>query len=568
MTGRMAFYGAAFAVAWLGLAGFGDAYALRIASLVGIYAIAAIGFQLVFGRLGLLALSQGALFAVGAYALAIATVQAGWPPLAGLALAIALPAALGAMVALPIARLDSHYVALATLGLAQLVLLAVTNLEVTGGANGLYGLPAFAVFAIQVGEGWPMLAAIWIGVGVALAASAGVTARGRGARLATLRDAPHTALALGLDPASMRVLALAVSGALAGLAGGFQALGLGVVSPAVAHFDVMVTVLAIAVIGGRGSAAGAVAASALLVPLPEVFRGLEQAYLLAYGAMLLVAVVALPRGIDGVVRRVVTSAPRPLPTPAAIPVKRISVLRVERISKAFGGIRALDGAGFDVRSGEITGVIGANGSGKTTLLNVVTGLETADGGVVRLDAIPLLERSAPARARLGLARGFQHPEIPRSLDVLDAASVAATPAAGLAALHRVGLADRARAPATDLGPAGRRRLDLARALAAGPSVLLLDEPAAGLTADERTDLAELLRTLAAEGMAVVVVEHGMDFLLPIADRLVCLDAGRVIAAGPTESVRRDPAVIAAYLGRSIPETGRLDAEPLDGEGER
>jgi len=548
VTLRGVAYAAAIVVAGVVLIGFGDAYAIRIATLVGVYAIAAIGFQLVFGRLGLLALSQGALFAIGAYALALASVQWGWPPLAGLAASVALPALAGALIAMPVARLESHYVALATLGLAQLVLLAVTNLEITGGANGLYGIPPFTVLGVDLSEGWRMLAVVWGGVALALLFFAGVTGGGRDARLATLRDAPHAATALGLDPVGARLLVFAVAGALAGLAGGFQALGLGVVSPAVARFDVMVTLLAIAVIGGRGSAWGAVAAAALLVPLPEVFRGLEQAYLLAYGAMLLAAIIVLPRGIDGVVRRYLPDTPAPTPAAAIAKSRRVSVLRVERVSKAFGGVQALDGAGFDARAGEVTGIIGANGSGKTTLLNIVTGLERADAGVVRLDAIPLLTHSARARAGLGLARGFQHPEIPAGIDVLAAAAAAASPAQAMAALQRVGLAERAREPATALGPACRRRLDIARALATGPAILLLDEPAAGLGADERTDLALLLRDLAAGGMAVVVVEHGMDFLLPIADRLVCLEAGRVLAAGLTEEVRGDPAVIASYLG--------------------
>ena len=548
MSRRGLLYAVLLLAAGGGLIGAGDDYALRVATLVGTYAIAAIGFQLVFGRLGLLALSQGALFAVGAYALALATVTWGWPPLAGLGLSVVVPALAGALVAIPIARLQSHYVALATLGLAQLVLLAVTNLEITGGANGMYGLPPLTVLGLDLSDGWRLFAVVWVGVALALGVFGWVTASGRAARLATLRDAPLAAVALGLDPVGARLLVFTVAGALAGFAGGFQALGLGVVSPAVARFDVMVTLLAIAVVGGRGSAWGAVIASVILIPLPEVFRGLEQAYLLAYGVMLLAAVILLPRGIDGLVARVLPDLPAPVPQPQRAKARKISVLRAEKLTKRFGGVQALDGAGFDARAGEVTGIIGANGSGKTTLLNIVTGLETADGGIVRLDAIPLLAQPPRARAALGLARGFQHPEIPAGLDVLEAVSAAGSEAAGMAALERVGLTRLARRPTPALGPADRRRLDIARALAAGPTVLLLDEPASGLSASERADLAVLLRTLAGEGMAVVVVEHGMDFLLPIADRLVCLDAGRVLAAGLTDAVRADPAVVAAYLG--------------------
>ena len=549
MSRRWSVYAGLLAGAGLLLWLVGDAYAVRIATLVGVYAIAAIGFQLVFGRLGLLALSQGAFFAVGAYTLALMTTVLGWPSVVALAAAVAVPAVVGAIVAVPVARLETHYVALATLGLAQLVLLAVTNLEITGGANGLYGIPPVTVLGAEISDGWPKLLMVWTGVAVALGAF-GFAVRGvRGARLATLRDAPYAASAAGLDAVRARIALFATAGGLAGLAGGFQAVGLGVVSPAVARFDVMIALLTMAVVGGRGSAWGGVVGAVVLVPLPELLRDFGQAYLLVYGAMLLVAVVVLPRGLDGAVRHWLPDRRSRLPAPAVFGAVRSAALHVDGVFKRFGGIQALDGVGFTARSGAVTGVIGANGSGKTTLLNVISGLERPDAGGVRMGAIPLTGRSAAARARLGLSRGFQHPEIPDGVDVLSAVSVSGDLAHGVAALERLGLAHSARMPASDLGPADSRRLDIARALASWPSVLLLDEPAAGLTADERVELAGLLRTLANDGMTVIVVEHGMDFLLPLVDSLVCLDSGRVIAAGPADQVRRDPAVIAAYLGR-------------------
>jgi len=534
------------------LAAAGDGYALRIATLVGIYAIAAIGFQLVFGHLGLLALSQGAFFGIGAYALALATVELGVTPLPGLLIAVLVPALLGALVALPVARLESHYVALATLGLAQLALLLATNLEVLGGANGVYGVPPLTVLGVNLAEGWPMLVAVWLGVALALALGGWATAGRRGARLTTLRDAPLAAPALGLDPMGYRVGMFALAAGTAGLGGGLQALDLGVVSPAVLRFDVMVTLLAIAVVGGRGSGLGAVAAAALLVPLPELFRGFESGYLIVYGGAMLAAIVLLPRGLDGALARMV---PRPAPIPprqGTVPPRLGVALRVEGLSRRFGGVVALDGVSFTVPSGRIVGLIGANGSGKTTALNRISGLDRVGGGEMWLGKTRIDTLSPARRARLGLARGFQHPEIPADLSVFEVV-VAAAPSgeAAMAALDRTGLIDRAREPAASLGPAARRGLDLARALATGPSVLLLDEPAAGLTAEERDRLSSLLRRLAREGRALLVVEHSMDFLLPLADRIICLDAGRVIAEGTADTVAADPAVRTAYLGREV-----------------
>lgn len=540
----------------LGLGGvlaLGDAYAIRVATLVGIYAIAAIGYQLVFGRLGLLSLAQGAFFGLGAYASALLTTALGLPVPLGLVAAIVVPALTGAAVALPIARLESHYVALATLGLAQLALLAATNLDLTGGANGLYGVPPIAVGAAGL-TGPAMLGLVWAAVLAALLAGRAVLGGGRDARLATLRDAPLAATALGLDPVPARIALFAAAGGLGGLAGGLQAHGLGVVSPAVTGFEVMVTILTIAVVGGRGSLPGAVAGAALLVPLPEVFRFLEGSYLVAYGVVLLAAIVLLPRGLDGKLRdwlpRTAPAIPAPRPETRR---KTGKALVVEGLSKRFGGVLALDGVSFAVPAASVVGLIGANGSGKTTALNLISGLERPDQGRIRIGGVPVADRPAHHRTALGLGRGFQHPEVPRELFVLEAAAVGAPDrAAAMTALRRVGLAGRAADPVAALGAADLKLLDLARALATGPDALILDEPAAGLTTQERAALAHLLRELAGSGLAVLVVDHGMDFLLPLADRLVCLDAGRVIAAGLPEAVRRDPAVIAAYLGSGAP----------------
>ncbi|EDP65981.1 ABC transporter ATP-binding/permease protein [alpha proteobacterium BAL199] len=560
--------GVYLAAAALGIGGVviaGDAYALRIASLVGIYAIAAIGYQLVFGRLGLLSLAQGAFFGLGAYASALLTVSAGLPVPVGLAAAVVVPALAAAVIALPIARLESHYVALATLGLAQLALLAATNLEFTGGANGIYGVPPIVTNSITIGPldvgsvtiaalvvpgGWVTLISVWFGVLAALLVARAVTRGDRSAVLATLDNAPHAAAALGLNGTTARLVLFAVAGGLGGLAGGLQAHGLGVVSPAVVGFEVMVTILAIAVIGGRGSPVGAVLGAALLIPLPEVFRFLEGSYLIAYGVVLLAAIILMPRGLDGWLRDWFPRRAPAVPAPRQSTSKRPGKpLVVQGLVKRFGGLTAVDGVSFSVPAGTVVGLIGANGSGKTTTLNLISGLERPDAGQIRLGGEPLFERPAHHRRELGLARSFQHPEFPTGLFVLEVAAVAAKDrAVAMAALGRVGLADRATSLVSALGAAELRRLDLARALAAEPGALILDEPAAGLTAEERAALAVLLRDLATAGLAVLVVDHGMDFLLPLSDRIVCLEAGKVIASGPPETVRQNPAVIAAYLG--------------------
>lgn len=231
-------------------------------------------------------------------------------------------------------------------------------------------------------------------------------------------------------------------------------------------------------------------------------------------------------------------------------------LVVEKLRKSFGGVRAVDGVSFRLNPGEIVGLIGPNGSGKTTLINLLSGVEPAESGAVRLGG-RLLPGLAHLRARAGLARSFQTPALPPGLSVLDVAasagfaqglSVAAARAAAWPALTMAGLDDAALRPAAALPMGLRRRVDLARALLRRPAVLLLDEPAAGLSADERALTAALIREAAARGCAVLVVEHDMEFLLPLCRRVLCLDRGRLIYDGPAAEAATAPWVRDAYFG--------------------
>jgi branched-chain amino acid transport system permease protein len=238
-------------------------------------------------------------------------------------------------------------------------------------------------------------------------------------------------------------------------------------------------------------------------------------------------------------------------------------LRAAGLVKAFGGVIAVDGATLELRAGEILGVIGPNGSGKTTLVNLLSGLERPDAGTLFLADREVATWPSHRLATAGLARSFQSPHLVASMPVLDMVALAATAARGrgilgrtdggeqleaLAILAELGLADLAQAPCGGLSQGQRRRVELARALALRPTVLLLDEPAAGLTPAEQSAFARELALLREDGMAMLVIEHSMPFLLPLVDRLICLDRGRILADGPVEDVRRDPAVIAAYLG--------------------
>jgi len=476
----------------------------RMVTLIGVYALMGLGYQLIFGYLGALNLAQGALFGVGAYATALLV-----PALGGLALPVALVAAAGlaAIVGGPLLRLQSHYFALATLALASIVNLVAVHAEtLTGGANGLAG------FTRGLPRGPVLLAVVWACLIVLVPATAALV-RGRvGEQAWLLRQAPLLAATLGIDGGRWRFAAFVVAGAVAGLAGGFSAALSGVVSPEATGFSIMVLCLTSVVLGGTRHPMGAVLGAALAVGLPELLRDFQGAWLLAYAVATLAVVLWAPDGLAGLADRLRGARAAEAPTPAWPALLTSDAgprqLRVEQVVKRFGGVEALAGVSFTLARGEIVGLIGPNGSGKTTLLNVISGLERADDGTIALDQRPITPLPAHAIAWAGVGRTFQ----------------------------------------ARLLEGETRRAELARALSVRPAFLLLDEPAAGATDRERADLVETLRGLRDAGLGLLVVDHDIELLSRLSDRLVCLDRGRLLAVGRPAEVRADPRVRASFLG--------------------
>ncbi|MBY6263561.1 branched-chain amino acid ABC transporter ATP-binding protein/permease [Azospirillum sp. 412522] len=545
---------------------FASPYGLRVLTVAGVYALATFGFQIVFGLGGALSLAQGAFFGVGAYVTGILGSRYGLGFEATFPLSMLVPLLLALPVGLAVLRLDSHYFALATLGIAQVLHLLAVNLpELTGGSNGLAGVPAAVLFGWAVPRGLPMAGLVW-GL-VALGGLIGWRlARGRlGRSLTMLRDDPLAAATLGLDVGRLRLAAFGISALFAGAAGALAVHTQRVVSPEVLEFPVMISILTVAIVGGRGRMAGAVVGAVLLLHLPEWFRFLERGYLVVYGAALLATVVLAPEGLTGLLDRIAARLAGRRPRAMAdakeppLPPIRSEGLTVEGLRKSFGGVRAVDGVSLDLRPGTVTGLIGPNGSGKSTVVNLLSGLERSDAGRVLLGGREVTGARADRLARAGLARSFQAAALPQGAGVLEAvaaARLAFDPDTATAeaharwALDRLGVGHLAGQSCDGLPAALRRRVELARALLRRPAVLLLDEPAAGLTDGEKAELAALLRELAGEGMAILLVEHDMGFLLPLAGRVLCLDRGRVIYDGPADGVRHDVAVSAAYLGSS------------------
>lgn len=539
-------------------------YGLRVLTVAGVYALAAIGFQIVFGLGGALSLAHGAFFGLGAYTAGILAIRLGWEFPATFSAALAVPAMTALAVGLPVLRLESHYFSLATLGIAQVALLLAVNLpDLSGGANGLPGVPGIVVAGQTLPRGLPLAAAVWVVVGIGGLAAARLAAGRWGRALALVRDDPLAAEAVGLDIGRLRLGAFLLSSIYAGAAGALTVHIQRVVSPEVLEFPVMVTILAITVVGGRGRVAGAVLGSLLLIHLPEWFRFFERSYLLLYGGALLATIVFVPDGVIGLVGRFLPARRHPLPAPAPLPPparsKIADALSVERLAKAFGGVRAVDDVSFSLKRGEIIGVVGANGSGKTTLINLISGLEQPDRGRIRLLGRDATGDRPDRRARLGLARSFQTPALPEQATALDAVAAGrladapclnAAEANALYHLSTLEISGLARQKCGDLPAASRRKVEIARALAGSPAVLLLDEPAAGMTDKEKDGLSVHLRSIAGGGVAILLIEHDLRFLMTLADRLVVLDRGRVLCDGRPAEVMQDDAVIAAYLGRA------------------
>ena len=558
-----------------------SAYSLRLMSVAGIYALLVIGYQFIFGHAGALSLAQGTFFGLGAYVTGVAGSQLGWSFAATFPLSLALPVLLAALVAVPVLRLESHYFALATLGIGQVMLLVAVNWQaVTGGANGLPGVPGIVLFGAELPRGLPLLAAVWglVALGALIAWQATRGAWGLG--LAVLRASPLEAAAIGIDGGALRFAAFRLSALYAGAAGALYAHTIRVISPEVLEFPVMVSCLTMAVVGGSGRIAGAVLGAVLLIHLPEWLRILDGFYLIAYGLVLLGVIVLAPSGAVGAVERLraVLFPERPGEPPAAVALPSCSsaaasgpVLDVSGLSKRFGGVVALVGTDLAVARSEILGLIGPNGSGKTTLINLIAGIHRADGGTIRLNGVAIGTLPAYAIAGRGVGRLFQSCRLAAGLSALDAVATARLSARGDISVRRsladldgaamraargeamqcltlLGAAASAQQPCAALPAGMRRRVEIARALALQPTLLLLDEPAAGLAADEQDDLARRLAALAQGGLALLVVEHNMGFLMPLAHRIVCLERGRIIACGSPATIRSDPRVIEAYLG--------------------
>jgi ABC-type branched-subunit amino acid transport system ATPase component/ABC-type branched-subunit amino acid transport system permease subunit len=559
----------------------GNDYWVLIGTRAAIYWVLVAGLNLIVGFGGQLAIGYVALLTLGAYAasvLSAGNIGPAWPPVLALLASGGVGAVAGIIIGLPALRLRTFYFAMTTLGFATIVTqVALAWNSVTGGGVGVPGPVLPAPFDTALG-----LFFFCLGLAAFCTWMTANVAHSRfGRSLIAIRDADVMAEAVGIAKPALLTPVFLLGGALGAVAGGLFATLQTYITPDAFTFDLSVLFFIAILIGGRGSIIGPLLGTIVLTVLPEFAAPLVAWSTFLYAALLLVIVLLIPGGIaellDFANRRPLDRHRAIMPRPALLATlldhsTALQPIVLRNVVLAFGGVRAIDGLDLQITPGQVHGLIGPNGSGKTTTLNVISGYNHPQIGQVMMGETDLTRRPPQDRAALGIARTFQTPRIVGEASVLQNVMVGGTidgmatfaetllylPRHGrdeaaarekaMSALQMVGLESLAEVRASRLQHSELRFIEIARALMVHPAFLLLDEPAAGLSADEIARLGQLIRAISRRGTGVLLVEHHADLIFDICDHVTVLNLGKELAAGTPADIRSHKEVVSAYLG--------------------
>jgi branched-chain amino acid transport system permease protein len=560
-------------------------FSITLLNYIGIYALAVLGLVLLTGIGGMLSFGQAAFAGIAAYATAWLTAREGYSPWLGLMLGLALTGAVAAILGAVTLRLGGHFLSLSTIAWGLAIYFLFGNLSMLGQFNGISDVPPISIGGIALASSIGIYYLIWLVLIAALVLTANLLDSREGRAIRTLRAGQVMVESLGINPFRIKLATFVIAALLSGLSGWLYAHMSRFVSPAPFDVQVGILYLLMAMVGGMSYLLGAVVGAAIVTLLknsiqdylPLIAPGVSgQLEIVVFSVLF---ILLLQRARAGLVPFALPYLPRlrPAPPPAAEPLERrpqprrgSPLLTVDGVTRRFGGLVAVNEVSLALDAGAILGLIGPNGAGKTTMFNLITGALAPDQGQITFLDSDITGRPQRRIARAGIARTFQHVKLRANMTLLDTVLLGtyARTAAGfvrgalrldraeeararseaIGQLRRVGLADRAFERAGSLPLGNQRLLEIARALAADPVLLVLDEPAAGLRAGEKAALARLLRVLRAEGLTILLVEHDMDFVMGLVDRVVVMDFGCKLCEGAPAAVRRDPRVQEAYLG--------------------
>lgn len=567
-----------------------NVYYLRLIQIAFIFGVIALGLDLLVGHAGLISLGHAGLFAIGAYTSSLLALKLNFSFWLALPLATIATAIIGFLLGIPSFRLTGVYLAMTTIALNIIVHKAIILMpELTRAAEGLQNIPMpnIGEFKFNVDNYYYIILAILIGVMFLLR---NFYRSSWGKIITCIRESELAANFMGNSVYRYKLLIFVISAAIAGLAGSLYAHLMGYINEPSFTWENSILMLLMVIVGGRRELLGPLIGALLLTWLPQFVQRWDQYRHIAYGFMIIFFLLAAPAGIVGELhilgnrlfsrkRKKSRDKPSLIEPSFFIHEDNLSliasedILNVKGISKSFGGVKALNKVDLLIKPGTIHALIGPNGSGKTTLVNVITGLYKPDEGEVTFRTLPIVGLSPDKIALLGIARTFQTPSVSSSLNVAENMLVAIhqhlktnllITLLGLpqsarkkqkaneeiySLLKEVGLEKMANFSIAQLPHGYLRLLEIARALALRPQLLVVDEPAAGLSQEEVDHLGKILKNIRRKGIAILLIEHNVDFIMSLADFITVLDFGKKIAEGEPIEIRNNPIVLEAYLGK-------------------